>query len=172
MCPMVRTIYTPISSRARANQISLAEGARSAVTVLSQSVFTVLSVEGANSVHTTLYQSVGDPIESRERVLAAQVRTMMGILPQGAGDAVFRQSIKQLVGLMVLGSHAPPTNLRCSIIWKGWFSLSTHSHGNMVLAFIRWILGTKISWKAARRSTRLPHLVRCSLWSLHVPDTL
>jgi hypothetical protein len=169
---MVRTIYTSISSRALANQISLAEGARSAVMVPSQSASTVLSVEVMNSVHSILYQSAVDPIESRERVLAAQFRMMMGILPQSAAVAVSRQSIKQPVGLMASGSHAPPTNPRCSIIWKGWFSLSTHSHGNMAFAFIRWILGTKNSWKAARHSTRPPPIIRYSLSSLHVPDTL
>ena len=146
MCSMVRTFPTsPHRYLAVPIKFSLAEGARSAVTVLSQSASTVLSVERMNSALTMLYQSVVGPIGSRERVLVAQF--MMGVLPRGAGVAVRRQSMRRLVGLMAPRSPASPPNPRCSITWKVWSSLSIH-HGNMAFAFIRW---NPIS-KAARTS--------------------
>lgn len=97
---------------------SIAEAARSVVTVQSQSASTAFSVKGTTSVLTILYRNVVGLTGPRERVLVAHGRRMMVNLHRGAGVAVPRlsiKSIKPLVDLMTSRGQTLPSSPRSPI---------------------------------------------------------
>ncbi len=99
----------PTSRLSCIDLLSLAETARSVVTVRSQSATTVPSVKGMMNVLTMLYRSVVGLIRPRGHALVAPGQKMMKNTPRGAGVAP-RQSIEALLGLMALcGQVSPPS---------------------------------------------------------------
>ena len=98
---------------------SIAEPARSVVTVQSQNASTAFSVKGTTSVLTILYRNVVGLTRPRERVLVAHGRRMMVNLPRGAGVAVprlsIKLSIKPLVDFMTSRGQALPSSPRSPI---------------------------------------------------------